>query len=95
MTRPRVYLAVTALICAAVFGSAFAFAPLSCEGGLGVYFWVGIAAIVSLLAVPFIARFGGSLLAALGWSAGLAVIGVVAWIGGFAAAPFRILCRLF
>jgi hypothetical protein len=82
-------------ICAAVFGSSLALGSRSCEGGLDLYFWVGIAAIVLLLALPFLARAGRSLLASAGWSLGLAALGVATWIAGLAAGHFQILCRLF
>ena len=95
MTRPRACLAVAAVVCAAVFGSSFVFAPHSCEGGLDGYLWVGVAALVVLLVLPFIARSSDSMLASAGWSLGLVLLGIVSWIGGFAAAPFRIVCRLF
>ena len=95
MTRRNVTIVAAIAICAAMFGASLALGRRSCEGGLDAYFWIGIAAIVLLLALPLVARFAGSLLASVGWSLGLAALGVATWIGGLAAGNFQILCRLF
>jgi hypothetical protein len=86
---------VAAAICATVFGLAFAIAPYSCEGGLPIYFWSGIAALVVLLASPFVLRTTVSTGMRIGLGLGFAVLGASAWIGGLFVAPIRIMCRLF
>ena len=75
--------------------AAFAIAPSACEGGLDLYFWCGVAAIVAMLAVPFLLRSGGSLLTRGAVAVGLGVCAAVAWIGGLVVADVQILCRLF
>ena len=82
-------------IVAGIFAAAFLFAPRACEGGLDFYFWSGGAALVMLAILPFVMRQGGSLLGVMGWSFGLLLLGAATWVGGLAAANFRILCRLF
>ena len=95
MMRRGAAILAAAAIYVAVFGSAFALGPRSCDGGFGLYVAVGAGAIVLLLALPFVARSGRSRLASIGWSLGFAALGLGTWIGGFGAANFRILCRLF
>jgi hypothetical protein len=41
-----------------VFASAFFAAPRSCDGGLTFYFWLGVASLVFLSALPFIKPAG-------------------------------------
>ena len=80
---------------AALFLSAFVVAPNACEGGLEVYFWAGVVALIALLALPFVVRTGGSLLASLAWSLAFVLLGAAVWVGGLSAANVRIICRLF
>ena len=82
---------VTMLLLAA----AFAIAPRACQGGLDVYFWCGVAAILVMVVVPFVLRSGGSLLMRGAVAVGLGVCAAAAWIGGLVAADVHILCRLF
>jgi hypothetical protein len=93
--RPLIGISVAIAIVAGVFTSAFLFAPRACEGGLDLYFGSGIAALVMLTILPFVARHRGSLLGAMGRSFGLLLLGAATWVGGLVAANFRILCRLF
>ena len=88
-------LAGAAGIGAATFAVAFAAAPRSCAGGLGFYFWFGVAATLAMLAMPFVVHRDRSLLIRIGWSAGLALSGAAIWIAGMFVANVRIICRLF
>ena len=97
ITRPRwrPALALAACLCAALLGIAFIASPRSCEGGLTVYAWSGLVAIIALAAIP--ARLlrglgtGKMILAVLGFGA----LGVVAVIGSLVAADMQVICRLF
>ena len=88
-------LSLAVLIGLVIVGLAFVVAPHACEGGLDVYFWCGVAALVALLALPFATHMSGSLLASLGWAVGFLVLGLAVWLGGLVAANVRIICRLF
>lgn len=77
-----------------LFASAFVIAPRSCEGGLSVYFWLGVFALVVLLALPFVTRLGSSVLIRSGWAVGLVLAGAGVWVAGLAAANVRLICRL-
>jgi len=77
-----------------IFALAFVIAPHSCEGGLDLYFWFGVAALVALPALPFATRMSGSLLASLGWAVSFLVLGFGVWLAGLVAANVRIICRL-
>jgi hypothetical protein len=91
----RTMLLAAAVICAIVLALAFVVAPRSCEGGLTLYFWSGMAALLLLIALPFVAHAGPSLPARLLWSLGLALGGVAAWFAGLFLANVQIMCRLF
>ncbi len=80
---------------AGLLALAFMVAPHSCEGGLEIYLWSGIAVVVAMLALPFVVRTGGPLLACVGWSLGFALLGAALWLAGLFAANVRIICRLF
>jgi len=79
----------------ALFAFAFVAAPKSCQWGSDAYLWVGAAVLIALVAWPFVARTGGSLLVRLGLGLGFVVIGCGVWLGGLFAANFRIICTLF
>ena len=81
-------------ICLALFGMAFVAAPSACDGGLEVYFWSGIGALVVLLALPFAFRSNGSAIASTLWGIGFALCGALGWVGGLFAANVRFVCRL-
>lgn len=84
-----------ALLCAALFALAFAVAPHSCNGGLDVYVWSGLAVLVLLAVLPFVLKppAGGG---RRGLRALLHVgIGFGVWVAGGALAEVRIMCRLF
>lgn len=76
----------------ALFALAFVVAPWSCAGGVETYGWSGIAALGAMLALPFVACTGDSLLARAGL--GFALLAAVVWLAGLFAANVRILCRL-
>jgi len=95
VSRKEADFACVAGISAALFALAFVIAPKSCDGGLEIYFWSGVAAVFVMLALPFAVRTGGSLLACFGWGLGFAFVGAAVWLAGLFAANFRILCRLF
>jgi hypothetical protein len=78
-----------------LFAVAFWVAPRSCDGGLEFYFWYGVAALVVMLALPFVLSSSDSLLVRVGWALGFAIFGAGAWLGGLFAANVRIICRLF
>ena len=95
MNRRRIGLGAAAAIGVGMFVLAFVLGPRSCEGGLEMYFWCGIGALVMMLALPFIACMAGTLLASMAWSLAFAATIVVVWVAGLSAANFRIICRLF
>ena len=74
---------------------AFPIAPHACEGGLELYFWIGVAAVIAALAIPFVLRNGQSPLVRCALALGLATLVASAWIAGLFAANIRIMCRLF
>jgi hypothetical protein len=86
---------VACAILAGVFASAFVFAPRACEGGLDLYFWSGVGALVMLVILPFLVHLGGSILGSIGWAFGFFLLGIGVWVGGLVAANVQILCRLF
>jgi hypothetical protein len=86
---------IVGVICVAVFALAFVVAPKSCEGGLTIYFWSGVAAIVALFIVPVALRTDLSGLKRVAFGIGFSVLGAATWIGGLFASNMQILCRLF
>jgi hypothetical protein len=84
-----------ATLSVALFAFAFVAAPRSCQWGSEAYFWVGVAALVTLFALPLFFRTGASVLARAGIGLGLVVLGCAVWAGGLFAANFRIICTLF
>lgn len=95
MTRSSIGFVAAAGIALAVFALAFVIAPRACEGGLEVYFWSGVGALVVLVALPFASRIGGSGLVRAAWALGFLVLGTGVWFAGLFAANVRIMCRLF
>jgi hypothetical protein len=95
MNRRTLCFCIAAGIGIAVFATAFAVAPRSCEGGLELYFWIGAGALVALVALPFVVLAGSSVPARSAWGLSFAAFGVAAWLAGAFAANVRILCRLF
>jgi hypothetical protein len=82
-------------VCAALLLLALAAGPHSCEWGLEVYFWAGIAAVLVLATLPFLPWFdrrpGSAALQCLQHVA----LACGAWVAGLFIADFQILCRLF
>ena len=79
----------------AIFALAFAVAPKSCEGGLEIYTWSGLVALVLMFALPFVVGLSPSLGKRFAWAFGFALFGFGVWFGGLLAANIQILCRLF
>ena len=94
MQRARVGFISAAIIAIAVVGLAFLVAPHACEWGFGLYFWCGCVALLVLLALPFVAPVGRSLVARFSWSLGFAVLGATAWLVGLLSANVRFICGL-
>lgn len=88
-------LAVAGGVCVALFAFAFVAAPHSCEWGLTAYFWSGVAAVLILFATPFMLRSDRTVPVRIGLGLGFAALAFAVWVGGFAAANVRIMCRLF
>jgi len=95
MRRAHIGLIFAATVAMLVFVSAFVAAPRSCEGGLELYFWLGVLAVTSFLVMPFVAHLGRSLVLRSVWAVGLGLAGVAIWFAGLFVANVRILCRLF
>jgi hypothetical protein len=81
-------------IAIAVVCLAFLVAPRACNGGFDLYVWCGGAALLALLALPFAAHLGRSMLVRIVWSLGFIVLGAGAWIAGLLAANVRFICSL-
>jgi hypothetical protein len=77
-----------------VIVSAVLIAPRWCHGGLEVYFWCGVAALVILLLLPFCLRTGNSPLGRFALALGFAIWGTAVWITSVFLANVDILCRL-
>lgn len=73
---------------------AYLVAPRSCQGGLEVYVWCGGAALLALVALPFIARIGRSTLIRMALALGFLVFGAGVWLAGLFAANVRFICGL-
>ena len=94
VTRVRACLFIASGIALVVFALAFFVAPWACTGGLEFYFWCGAAAVLLMLALPFITRMRGSLLVRAGSAFGFAVLGAGAWLAGLLVANVRFICGL-
>jgi hypothetical protein len=95
VTRAALGVVAVAAVAGCLFAAAFWTAPRACEGGLGIYFLCGLAALVVMLALPFVLRSGDSLFARVILALGLVVLGAALWVSGLLVADFQILCRLF
>lgn len=84
-----------AILCAGLFAFAFVAAPKSCEWGLAAYFWTGVAAVVALLAAPFVLQSERPARVRVFLALGYGVLGSAVWFAGLFAANVRIMCRLF
>ena len=83
-----------AAIAIAVVGLAFLVAPRACDGGLELYVWCGGTALLVLLALPFAAHIGRSILVRVVWALGFVVLGAGAWFAGLFTANVRFICGL-
>lgn len=92
---PARLLRITAPVWILLFAFAFVAAPKSCEWGLSAYTWSGLACLVGVSAVPFVAKsemtISRRLLLGLGFAVGTAAV----WLGGLFVANVQIMCRLF
>ena len=86
---------IAGVIAVSLLVLAFVAGPRSCEGGLSLYFWSGIVALVILAGLPFATRIGSSIGPRIGWSLGFLAFGALVWLAGFFTANFRLVCRLF
>jgi len=66
MSQNAVRLTLASAIGVIVFAAAFFAAPRSCDGGLTFYFWLGVASLVFLSALPFSSPPAMQLVCALG-----------------------------
>ena len=95
LSKPHLALGLAAGLCATLLAVAFIASPHSCEWGLTVYSWTGVAIILALAAIP------ACLLRNLGpWklvfaTLGFAALGVAAWVASLVVADMQIICRLF
>jgi hypothetical protein len=94
MSRAKAGFIVAAAIMAGLVGLAFLVAPHACEGGFELYFWIGCAALVLLLGLPFATPIGGSWIARGAWALGFVALGTGAWIIGLLGANVRFICGL-
>ena len=95
MPRPNATFIAAAALALGVFALAFVTAPRSCEGGLELYFWAGVVALIALAAAPFVGRLGATMAGRVAWSVVFLAFGVAVWLAGLFAANVRIMCRLF
>ena len=95
MAKVTIPFAAVVAVNVAVVAIAFVAAPRSCEGGLTLYFWSGMASLIVLGALPFLTSLGHSVAMRLAWGLGFVVLGVAVWFAGLFAANVRIMCRLF
>ncbi|HJW10427.1 MAG TPA: hypothetical protein VJ598_01495 [Albitalea sp.] len=93
--RPGAGYFTAAGVALSMFALAFVISPKACEGGLELYFWSGVGALVLMAALPFATHAGSPVLVRAGWAFGLVVLGAATWFAGLFAANVRILCRLF
>lgn len=94
MSNARVSVSIAIGIAAALIVLAFVVAPRACEGGLEVYLWCGVVALLFLLALPFIHRIGNSLAVRAAVAFGFLFFGAGAWLVGLFAANVRFICGL-
>jgi hypothetical protein len=84
-----------ATVAVVLFATALWFGPRSCDGGLEAYFVCGVGALVIMFALPFVLRSANSLVVRVALAVGFVALGAGVWVGGLAAADFRIMCRMF
>ena len=91
--EPAAYISAAAIAIALV-ALAFVVAPRACAGGLEVYFWCGVAAVLLLALVPFITHNARMILVRCALAFGFALFGAAAWIAGMLAANVRFICGM-
>src|SRR5262245_57866408 len=82
MNRGELTLKAGGGIGAALFAFAFVAAPKSCEWGLAAYFWLGVAALVALFALPMVLQTDRTALQRAAFGVGFAAFGAAVWIAG-------------
>ena len=87
--------AFAAVLWGGLFAFAYAAAPKACQWGQNAYFFAGIAALLVLMATPLFAPLGLAFWKRGLLSLGFAVLTAAIWLGGWFAADFPLLCRLF
>lgn len=73
-------------VCAGLIAFAFVAAPKSCDGGLSAYFWIGVITLLALFAFPVATSKTGSIFERVAVGLAMALLGILAWVAGFAAA---------
>lgn len=91
----KAVLAVAAALGLGLFALAFVVAPRACSGGLGLYFWAGVAATVAAGAAVAALPRGFGPWRRTGLALALMCGVALAWLAGLFAADVRIMCRLF
>lgn len=94
MSRESVAFIGAAVIATATVALAYVVAPRACEGGLEVYIWCGGAALLLLVAMPFVTHNGRSMLVRVAFALAFLVFEVAAWLSGLFAANVRFICGL-
>ena len=92
--NPSLVFISAAGIAAVLVVLAFVAAPRACTGGFELYFWVGVAALLLLVGMPFVTHRARSILVRLALALGFLAFGVGAWLAGLFAANVRFLCGL-
>ena len=91
--EPAAYMGAIAIAVALVV-LAHAVAPRACTGGLELYVWCGLGALVLLAGMPLVTHRTRSTWVRLAWAFGFLAFGVAVWLTGLFAANVRFICGL-
>ena len=83
-----------AVVATVLVALAFLVAPHACSGGFEFYFWFGVAALLLLLGLPFLAHGGRSVWVRVALALGFLIFGAAAWLVGMFVANVRFICAL-